>query len=68
LFGVFAVAQQAHGVDDGGASFSLKTHFATFPEELPETCIKAATSEKGCCPEWGAPFKRILKPTEEYAK
>ena len=24
-------------------------HFATFPPELPEICIKAGTSEKGCC-------------------
>ena len=34
-------------------------HFATFPRALPEWCIKAATSEKGCCPECGAPWGRV---------
>ena len=34
-------------------------HFATFPRALPEKCIKAATSEKGCCPECGTPWVRI---------
>ncbi len=36
-------------------------HFATFPEKLPETCIKAATSEKGCCPDCGAPWRRLVE-------
>ena len=27
-----------------------KRHLATFPEELPKTCIMAGTSEKGVCP------------------
>jgi len=47
-------------------------HFAVFPPELPETCIKAGTSESGCCPECGAPWKRItekvvtkVRPPEE---
>lgn len=35
-------------------------HFATFPTELPLRCIKASTSEKGCCPSCGAPWERIL--------
>ena len=34
-------------------------HFATFPEELPEVCIRAGTSEKGACPKCGAPWKRV---------
>ena len=33
-------------------------HFATFPPDLIEPCIKAGTSEKGACPECGAPFVR----------
>ncbi len=33
-------------------------HFATFPPALVEPCIKAGTSEKGCCPECGAPWVR----------
>jgi len=35
-------------------------HFATFPERLVEPCIKAGTSEKGCCPACGAPWKRVV--------
>jgi len=33
-------------------------HFATFPPALVEPCIKAGTSEKGCCPECSAPWVR----------
>ena len=36
-------------------------HFATFPRALPEWCIKASTSEKGCCPECGAPWQRVTE-------
>lgn len=36
-------------------------HFATMPTKLAEKCIKAGTSEKGCCPECGAPWVRIVK-------
>jgi len=35
-----------------------EAHFATFPPELPEICIKAGTSEKGCCAKCGAPWGR----------
>ncbi|MBV9469361.1 MAG: site-specific DNA-methyltransferase [Abitibacteriaceae bacterium] len=35
-------------------------HFATFPQELPRRCIRAGSSEKGCCPHCGAPWKRII--------
>ena len=34
-------------------------HFATFPEALVTPCIKAGTSEKGCCPECGSPWERV---------
>jgi DNA modification methylase len=37
-----------------------KAHFATFPPAIPERCIKAGTSEKGCCPECGAPWVRTI--------
>jgi len=37
-----------------------EAHFATFPEELPRRCIKAGTSEKGCCPKCGSPWERIV--------
>lgn len=37
------------------------SHFATFPEKLVEPCILAGTSQKGCCPECGAQWKRVLQ-------
>jgi DNA modification methylase len=36
-----------------------EAHFATFPPELAERCIKAGTSEKGCCAKCGAPWVRV---------
>lgn len=39
-------------------------HFAAFPEELPELCIKASTSEKGTCEVCGAQFERRMELTE----
>ena len=38
-----------------------EAHFATFPEELPRRCIKAATSWKGACRFCGAPWARITR-------
>ena len=38
-----------------------EAHFATFPKKLVEPCIKAGTSEKGCCPACGAPWVREVK-------
>jgi len=38
-----------------------EAHFATFPTKLVEPCIKAGTSEKGCCPECGAPWVREVE-------
>lgn len=38
-----------------------EAHFATFPEELPRRCIKAGTSEKGCCPKCGSPWERVIE-------
>jgi hypothetical protein len=38
-----------------------EAHFATFPEALPERCIRAGTSERGCCPECGAPWERVVE-------
>jgi len=38
-------------------------HFATFPEAIPERCIRAGTSEKGCCPACGAPWERTVERT-----
>jgi hypothetical protein len=36
-------------------------HFATFPQKLVEPCIKAGTSERGVCPECGAPWVREVE-------
>lgn len=36
-------------------------HFATFPPKLIEPCIKAGTSERGCCSECGAPWERVVE-------
>ncbi len=41
-------------------------HFATFPPALVEPCIKAGTSEKGCCPECGAPWVRVVEKTRTF--
>ena len=38
-----------------------KAHFATFPPKLVEPCIKAGTSEKGCCPECGSQWVREVE-------
>lgn len=37
-----------------------EAHFATFPTELPRRCIAAGTSEHGCCPTCGAPWRRCV--------
>ena len=36
-------------------------HFATFPPELAERCIKAGTSERGCCAACGKPWERVTE-------
>jgi DNA modification methylase len=42
-------------------------HFATFPPELPERCIRLGTSEAGAC-GCMEPLKRVTAPSERYAK
>jgi len=36
-------------------------HFAVFPPKLIEPCILAGTSKKGCCPECGGPWERVVE-------
>jgi DNA modification methylase len=36
-------------------------HFATFPSALAERCIKAGTSERGCCAACGKPWARVTE-------
>ena len=43
-------------------------HFAVFPHELARRCIRAGTSEAGCCPECGTPWERVVeveRPVEQ---
>jgi DNA modification methylase len=44
-----------------------EAHFATYPQDLIVDCIKAGSSEHGCCAVCGAPYERILKPSARYA-
>ena len=44
-------------------------HFATWPEALVRRMILAGTSERGCCPECGAPWTRDVEKSEsDYAR
>ena len=36
-------------------------HYAAFPTALPTRCIKAGTSERGCCARCGAPWARCVE-------
>jgi DNA modification methylase len=36
-------------------------HIAGYPEKIPYYCIKAGSSEKGCCKDCGKPYERILE-------
>jgi len=45
-----------------------KAHFATFPQKLVEPCLKAGTSAKGCCPECGTPWGRVVEKNPAYAQ
>lgn len=47
-----------------GQSPYADAHFATFPPELAERCIKAGTSAKGCCPTCAAPWARTITKGE----
>lgn len=39
-------------------------HFAQYPKELIEPCIKAGISAKGACASCGAPYERIMTKRE----
>ena len=36
----------------------------TYPPELVRRCVAAGTSERGCCPQCGAPWKRAVEKTD----
>jgi DNA modification methylase len=41
-------------------------HFATFPRELARRCILLGTSERGCCPQCGAPWVRVVETERTF--
>ena len=45
-----------------------ENHFAVFPEELARRCIVAGTSQKGCCPECGAPWERVVERPDQIRR
>jgi hypothetical protein len=36
-------------------------HYAAFPSALVERCVLAASSERGVCPDCGAPWRRLVE-------
>ncbi len=38
-----------------------EAHFATFPPDLVDPCLRAGTSQKGACASCGAPWERIVE-------
>lgn len=40
-----------------------QAHFAVFPDDIPDICIRAGTSERGQCPHCGAPWERVVERT-----
>lgn len=43
-------------------------HFAVFPSALARLMIQIGTSERGCCPECGAPWARVMQKDAGIAK
>lgn len=39
-------------------------HFAAYPTGLVRPCVLLSTSERGCCPECGAPWTRVFEEGE----
>ena len=65
--GMILAGDEPVGLDVNPQSFG-GAHFATFAEALVSPLIKAGTSEKGCCPECGAAWVRIIEkgPLKEH--
>jgi DNA modification methylase len=62
-FSDFANGRNKRSVWEIATSPFPEAHFATFPPALIEPCIKAGTSERGCCAKCGAPWVRqVEKP------
>lgn len=50
------------------SSAGAGAHFATFPAKLAARCIRAGTSQRGCCPECGAPWVRVVEEVGQEKK
>jgi DNA modification methylase len=37
------------------------SHYAVMAPDLAERCIRAGTSQAGCCPQCGAPYRRVIE-------
>jgi DNA modification methylase len=61
--GMIFAGDEPVGLDVNPEAFKA-AHFATYPRKLVEPLIKAGTSDKGCCPECGAPWVRALEVTK----
>jgi hypothetical protein len=44
------------------------SHYAVMAPDLAERCIKAGTSQAGCCPRCLAPYRRVVERTKVIAK
>lgn len=43
-------------------------HYAVMPTALVEPCIRAGTSERGCCPRCGAPWSRVTSSSGKTSR
>ncbi len=59
-FGMIFVGDEPVGLDVTSAGLNEK-HFASFPRKLIRPLILASTSSKGCCPECGTPWVRVVE-------
>ena len=75
--------EQVNGIRPGSATYATRNlrsvfvinprpfaaaHFACWPETLVDPMIRAATSERGCCPACGAPWVRVVERVAQYDK
>ncbi len=41
-------------------------HYAAFAPRLPEICVRASTSEQGCCPKCGLQYARVIEISRTF--
>ena len=67
----FGRGQYNPGGKNPGDVWSIPTqpfpgsHFAVWPQAIPERCIRAGTSEYGVCSKCGAPWRRVVERDDE---